>query len=135
MGYFSDIYRSRGVHDLHRITDLIQPRVTAAMNQRLMQPFSEKEVREALMQMHPSKAPGPDGMPALFFQHFWHLVGKDVAQFMLNLLRGNADMDTINHTLIALIPKVKAPSSRRISDPSVCVTLSSNLSRKSWLID
>ena len=40
------------------------------MNQDLMCKFEEWEVVQALKQMAPMKAPGPDGMPLLFFQHF-----------------------------------------------------------------
>jgi len=119
--YFSDIYKTRGVHDLGKITGLIQPRITVEMNHRLLQPYTEAEILEAIMQMHPLKAPGPDGMPALFFQHYWHIVGKDVVQFVLNILQGNVDLATINKTFIALIPKVKAPSTPKDFRPiSLC---------------
>ena len=40
------------------------------MNGMLSQEFSEQEVVAALKQMAPLKAPGPDGMPPLFYQHF-----------------------------------------------------------------
>ncbi|KAL5833004.1 hypothetical protein ACOSQ3_016678 [Xanthoceras sorbifolium] len=45
----------------------VSPRVTAQMNARLDAPFVAEEVKVALFQMSPSKAPGPDGLPALFF--------------------------------------------------------------------
>ena len=50
------------------------PILTDDMNRQLSAEFKECEVHEALTQMAPLKAPGPDGMPPLFFQHFWGLV-------------------------------------------------------------
>ena len=40
------------------------------MNQQLTKEYSENEVKAALKQMYPLKAPSPDGMPPLFFQNF-----------------------------------------------------------------
>ena len=45
--------------------------VTDMMNVELVKEFTELEVKEASNQMAPLKAPGPNGMPPLFFQHFW----------------------------------------------------------------
>ena len=44
--------------------------ITEYMNAALIAPFHGDEVKEALKQMAPLKAPGPDGMPPLFYQHF-----------------------------------------------------------------
>lgn len=41
----------------------------------------------ALKQMHPLKAPGPDGMCPLFFQINWHIVGHAVTSLVLSVLR------------------------------------------------
>ncbi|WVZ94535.1 LOW QUALITY PROTEIN: hypothetical protein U9M48_040416 [Paspalum notatum var. saurae] len=52
--------------------------------------------------MFPTKAPGPDGFLAHFFQHHWNLCGRRV-------LRGEDDPMTINDTFIVMIPKVDSP--------------------------
>ena len=45
--------------------------------------YTEEEVLAALHHMHPFKAPGPDGMLALFYSKFWHIVGSDVPNMTL----------------------------------------------------
>ncbi|XP_062028441.1 uncharacterized protein LOC133744326 [Rosa rugosa] len=50
------------------------------MNESLLAPYSMEEVRNALFQMHPSKAPGPDGMSPFFFHKYWDLVGSEVKE-------------------------------------------------------
>ncbi|XP_075660062.1 uncharacterized protein LOC142629896 [Castanea sativa] len=83
--------------------------VTPEMQQMLSNNFSAKEVVVALFQMGPTKAPGHDGMDALFYQKFWHVVGETITMAVLYFLNsGNMVLD-INHTNIVLIPKVKNP--------------------------
>ena len=59
--------------------------------------------------MAPLKAPGPDGMPPIFFQHFWPLVGDEVTATILQFLNTAIFPCHLNHTFISLIPKVKNP--------------------------
>lgn len=40
--------------------------------------FEEWEVAQALKQMAPMKDMGHDGMPPLFFQHFWPMIEGDI---------------------------------------------------------
>ena len=83
--------------------------VTEEMNEELMKEFSEIEVKEALNQMAPLKALGPDGMPPLFYQHFWSTMQHNVTSTILSWLNSGILPKLINHTLITLIPKIVNP--------------------------
>ena len=84
--------------------------ISDEMNQSLNAEYTREEVVTALKQMEPLKAPGPDGLPPLFFQHYWQLVGDDVTKVVLSCLTSGVIPPSINQTFITLIPKVKSPS-------------------------
>ena len=75
-----------------------------------MAPYTGEEVKSALFQMYPTKAPGPDGYPAHFFQRHWELCGTEVTNVVLRILRGEESPEVINETFLVLIPKVKDPT-------------------------
>jgi len=54
------------------------PQVSEEENQVLMAPFSEEEVKVAVLDMEHNKAPGPDGFSAEFYQFFWEIVKPDL---------------------------------------------------------
>ncbi|KAL5577919.1 hypothetical protein UlMin_019618 [Ulmus minor] len=60
--------------------------------------------------MPPTKSPGPDGMPGLFFQKYWDIVGDDITEAALLVLNNDGDIHQWNQTLITLIPKIQSPT-------------------------
>lgn len=60
--------------------------ISEVSNARLTEPYTEEEVRRALFQMHPEKAPGVDGFSAMFYHKFWGLIKDDVCSVVLNFL-------------------------------------------------
>lgn len=59
--------------------------------------------------MHPLKAPGPDDMPHLFYQHFWPNVNAIVIKIVLDFLNHGVAPSNFHETHIVLIPKTKNP--------------------------
>ena len=83
--------------------------VTDEMNKNLIGNFSKDEVTIDLKQMAPLKAPKPNGMPPIFYQHYCESIGDDVATNVLSFLNLGKLAPSLNHTFISLIPKVKSP--------------------------
>ncbi|KAA3474024.1 reverse transcriptase [Gossypium australe] len=110
-GYFEDLFASKGIGDPRKVLEGIESIISHEVNENLLSPFREDEVRSALKDMGLTKALGKDGFPALFFQQYWHIVGKEVLDFCLGILNGNKGADLVNVTEIVLIPKIPNPSS------------------------
>lgn len=88
------------------------------MAQRLAQPVTMEEVKDALNHMHPYKSPGLDGFRGVFFKFYWH-----VSLVSHAFSFGHFD-PIIAETLIALIPKVDCPSDFKEFRPiSLCNTI------------
>ncbi|KAL4627231.1 hypothetical protein ACB092_05G153400 [Castanea dentata] len=65
---YSQLFTSSNPHDLDRILVGVHLVVTGPMRADLDKPFSSEEVGQAIREVAPLKAPGPDGMPPLSFQ-------------------------------------------------------------------
>lgn len=70
------------------MVDVIPRKVTDQMNDMLNAPYTADEVKIALFQMAPQKAPGLDGFPAQFFQKHWDICAKAVTRVVLRIVEG-----------------------------------------------
>ena len=109
---------------LQKVLSNVLNLITQEFNDSLLKPYTKEELHDALLQMHPCKAPGPDGMHEIFYQRFWHIVGDDVTEYVSDILHGLRHPEDVNKTNIALIPKVKSPKSMAEFRPiSLCNVL------------
>ena len=85
--YFTEIYSTTYPTEFEASLSVVGRKVSEAMNAELLREFKEEEVWRALMQMHPTKSPGSDGMSPIFFQKYWDVVGPQVIQSVIHILR------------------------------------------------
>lgn len=93
-------------------TDFLGPnaiRVNEEINIDLSKAYTKGEAYETLQQMNATKALGLDGMATIFFQKFWHVIGKTSVTTILRALNTGQFPNALNHTNIILIPKNKSP--------------------------
>ena len=109
--YYEQLFTSSRPKVEVELLEAIHTKVIDRMNVSLLRSFNAHEVEKALRQMHPLKAPGPDGMPPLFYQHFWPTVKSIVITTALDFLNHGTVPSHFHDTHIALIPKTKNPES------------------------
>jgi hypothetical protein len=121
--YFNRLFKASSTQH-EPFLSLIVPKITQEDNDKLVMPITRDELKEALFQMHPDKAPGPDEFNPTFYQHFWELCGNDVYEASKEWLDKGYFPSSLNETNICLIPKCENPSSMKDLRPiSLCNVL------------
>ncbi|KAF7831272.1 ribonuclease H [Senna tora] len=84
--YFRNLFKASNLLGVEEVCRTVKYKVSDLQCEILSKPFSIEDVKMTLDSMHPSKAPGPNGMTALFFQNFWNKVGAEVSTTALQIL-------------------------------------------------
>ena len=107
LGFYRDLFTSANSENLADVLEVIPQVVTESMNASLTRAFTIEEVEAAVKEMAPLKAPDPDDIPPLFYQSYWSLVGSDISQSILHYLNTSTLPQSLGHSFITLISKVK----------------------------
>ena len=122
--YYTRLFAMEPAGDFTPCIQPLECSVSDDMNAELVKPFMAEEITNALFQMGPLKAPGPDGLNACFFQKNWSLMGKEVCDVVLEILNSGVLPHELNLTYVALIPKTHNPTSMTEFRPiSLCNVL------------
>jgi hypothetical protein len=103
--FFKILYSKDKKVEATELIDMLHRTISEEMNHDLCKDFSDDEISDALFQIGPIKAPGPDGLPSRFFQRNWASLKQDVTTAVRNFFSTGLMAEGINDTVIILIPK------------------------------
>jgi hypothetical protein len=119
--YFESLFLKDDAIVPDEVVDLFEPKITNDMNFELCKPFSEEEISDAMFQIGPLKASGPDGLPDRFFQRNWLTLKEDVITAVNLFFETDHMPEGVNDTCVVLIPKINHPESLKDFRPiSLC---------------
>ncbi|KAK3218464.1 hypothetical protein Dsin_012434 [Dipteronia sinensis] len=106
--FFASLFKSVNppMEDIRKVSAPVRYRLSDDQTRSLGAVISADEIKVAVFSLNPTKAPGPDGFQAIFFQNFWGLVGNGVTRVCLRILNGEISIRHFNATNVVLIPKV-----------------------------
>lgn len=88
-----------------QLNEFIKLAVSRVENEAIIPIPSKVEIQEVIKKMCPTKAFGPYGMLALFFQQYWNIVESDVVRTIQNVFTFGLISTAFNGTFFVLIPK------------------------------
>ena len=109
--FYLNLFSIEPCSSMEAILEAIPIKVNAHMNEALSREYTNEEIKSALFQMGPTKTPGPDGFPAIFYQKNWDLLEQDICATVRGFLSGDDIPEGFNDSIIVLIPKVNNPDS------------------------
>jgi hypothetical protein len=122
--YFKDLFTRDPSIDDSEVCPLFDQKVTEEMNADLTREFTDAEISDALFQIGPLKAPGPDGFPARFYQRNWGTIKQQVIGVIKRFFASGTMPEEVNEATIVLIPKVDHPAELKQFRPiSLCTVV------------
>lgn len=126
---------------IFRIPKNLTYTLTELQSKQLACRSTVREIKEALNQMDPSKAPGPGGINASVIQPMWHTMKNHVVDLFHNFYENSKIMGGMNSLFMVLIPKVREPKCPRDYNPFSLMNVSIKLiiklmpNRMKWVIE
>ncbi|GJV06245.1 hypothetical protein Tco_1343901, partial [Tanacetum coccineum] len=110
VAHYSQFLGQAGITESFNTSQLFTTRLDDSDALYMVRNVTQQEVKDALFSMGNDKAPGPDGYTTAFFKEAWGIVADDVTNAVREFFTNGKLLKELNHTIIALIPKVSAPT-------------------------
>ena len=94
---------------LEEVKTLPIPQISNQPNLALSTPVTNEEIEFTIFQLGSFKSPGPNGIPAFFYQEYRDLVKNDIFNYVQAFVHTGSLLKTLYQTFITLIPKNSCP--------------------------
>jgi hypothetical protein len=109
-----------------------QQMVSAQENEELMKTFTSEELDFVLHETKTDTAPGPDGLPVLFYKKFWPLLKQGVMDILNGFALGRVDIARLNFGILSLLPKVPGADNIKQFRPIALINVIFKLNSKAY---
>ncbi|XP_074300209.1 uncharacterized protein LOC141631438 [Silene latifolia] len=92
----------------------------ASLQDILVLPVTNQEIKTAIFSIPGHKAPGPDGYSSAFFKDSWTVIGDEVCAAVQDVFNSGKLLKQLNATTVTLIPKCKMPTYVHQFRPIAC---------------
>lgn len=107
INYFSKLYDAKPTDIMGTLPSIHKfPILEDDVLRDIQAPPLNSKIREAMFSMGGLKAPGPDGLHALFFQSQLEIIGDSVCDFVRKVFDDPSRIAEVNETMLILIPKI-----------------------------
>lgn len=107
--HFKNQYSETDPKEVHTLIGELEglsiPKLDQNQRHHLDRQVTNAKIEEAVFQLGPHKAPGPDGIPAFFYQEYWSFVKQDIFNYFHAFFHSGSMLRSLNQTYITLIPK------------------------------
>nr|GEV59417.1 reverse transcriptase domain, reverse transcriptase zinc-binding domain protein [Tanacetum cinerariifolium] len=104
-------------------TNLFKVRLNDQDALDMVRDVSNQEVKNTIFSMGDDKSSCPDGFTAAFFKEAWNVIAIDVTHAVHEFFINGTLLKEINHTIIALLLKVKSPFRVNDYQPISCCNM------------
>nr|GEU28835.1 hypothetical protein [Tanacetum cinerariifolium] len=114
VNHYSSFLGQKGPTANGDFSNLFDARLSDEDAADMVRDVTNMEIKEALFYLGDNKAPGLDRYSAAFFKGAWDIISADLCRAVKEFFTNGNLLKELNHTIIALIPKVTSPM--RIND-------------------
>ncbi|GJT03135.1 hypothetical protein Tco_0824304 [Tanacetum coccineum] len=109
VSHYKDFLGTSMACDVLNTDGLFIKHISAGSRDQMVQIVTNEETKAAMFSIGENRAPGPDGFSLAFFKKSWDIVGNDICRAIWDFFVNGKLLKEINHTFLALIPKVSTP--------------------------